>query len=103
MFQRITASFLAVAVIAACLPFLNAIFLKNFPKSEFFRLPTALAAFRNAIFSLLLPYGIRLESTRPPLILLLGASLNQEANFIAEENFLSPSWPISLMNVSTVL
>jgi len=53
-----TAIFRAVAVIAACLPFLYAIFLKNLPKSDFLRLPTDLAAFRKAIFSLLLPLGV---------------------------------------------
>ena len=37
--------FLAVADIAACLPFLKAILLKNLPKSESFKFPTALAEF----------------------------------------------------------
>ncbi len=76
IFHSITAIFLAVAVIAACLPFLKAIFLKNFPRSESFKLPTALAAFRSAILSRLLPFGILFDKTLPPLILLFGASLS---------------------------
>jgi hypothetical protein len=79
MFHNITAIFLAVALIAVCLPFLNAIFLKNLARSESLRFPTALAALRRAIFNRLLPCGILLDRTLQPLILLLGASLSQEA------------------------
>jgi ABC-type methionine transport system permease subunit len=43
----------------------------------------ALAAFLNAIFNQLFPFGILLLSILPPLILLLGASLGQLANCFA--------------------
>jgi hypothetical protein len=39
----------------------------------------AFAAFLNAIFNRLLPFGTLLESTFPPLILLFGANLSQLA------------------------
>ena len=98
----ITAIFLAVALMAVCRPFRNAIFLKNFAKSESLRFPTALAAFLNAVFRRLHPLGILFESVLPPLILLLGASLNQEAKCLAVGNLLNPSGPISLIKVRTV-
>ena len=63
-----TASFLAVADMAAFLPFLNAIFLKKLDRAVSFKLPITLAAFRKAIFKRLLPLGILQESTLPPLI-----------------------------------
>ena len=70
MFQIITASFLAVALIAAALPFLKLILAKNsFRGVSFFKFPIELAAFLRAILVRLLPFGIREESTFPPLIL----------------------------------
>lgn len=62
----------------------------------------ALAAFRNAIFSLLLPFGTLLETTFPPLTFLLGASGSQEAQCLAVLNFLMASIPTSLIKASTV-
>lgn len=103
MCQSITAIFLVVAVIAACLPFPNAIFLKNLPKSESFKLPTALAAFHNDILSLLLPFGILFDKILHPLTLLFGANLKQEKNFFADEDFFIPTGPNSLIKVKTVL
>ena len=98
-----TASFLAVALIADTLPFLKFIRLKKSASGvDSFKFPMALAALRKAIFNLLLPFGILLDSTFPPLILLFGASLNHEANCFAVPNFLMPSNPTSLINDSTV-
>jgi hypothetical protein len=57
----------------------------------------ALAVFRNAIFSRELPLGMWCESTFPPLILLLGASLSHAVNCLADGNFRIPSSPISLI------
>ena len=82
----IMASFLAVAVIAICLPFLYAILLKNLASCPSFKLPIAFAAFLSAIFNRLLPRGVFLLKVLPPDILLLGASLNQLANCFAVEN-----------------
>ena len=45
--------------------------------------------------------GILLLSILPPLILLLGANLNQLANCFADSNLLIPC-PTSLISVSTV-
>jgi len=45
-----------------------------------FKFPIALAALRKAIFNRLLPLGILFLNTLPPIILLLGASLNQLCN-----------------------
>ncbi len=87
IFHIITASFLAVADMAEHLPFLKAIRLKKFESEVSFKLPIALAAFRKAIFSLLLPLGILLLSTFPPLILLFGTSLSQLVNCLAVPNF----------------
>ncbi len=70
-----TASFLAVAEIAD-VPLRKAIRLKKLDSAVSFKLPTALAACRRAIFSRLLPFGILLLRIRPPLILLFGANLN---------------------------
>lgn len=69
---------------------------------ESFRFPIALAALLSAIFNRLLPFGIRLESTLPPLILLFGASLSQLAKCLADENCRIPSNPTSLINDSIV-
>lgn len=93
----ITASFLAVALTAECLPLLNATLLKKAGRCVSFRFPIALAACRRAIFKLLLPFGTLLLRIFPPDILLLGASLGQELKFFAVVNFLNPSGPISLM------
>src|SRR5918996_50544 len=101
MFHMITASFLAVALIAAGLPFLKLIRLKKLDNGVSFKFPIALAALRNAIFNLLLPLGILLLSTLPPLILLLGANLNHDANCFPAPNFFNPSNPTSLIKVST--
>jgi hypothetical protein len=49
----------------------------------------------------LLPFGTLLLSTLPPLILLLGASLNQEVKCLAVSNFVNPSGPTSLIIVKT--
>ena len=67
-----------------------------------FKLPIALAACLKAILSLLLPLGILLLSILPPLILLFGASLNQEVNYFDDGNFGNPSGPTSLIIVKTV-
>src|SRR5664279_4024601 len=90
IFHIITASFLAVAEIAAGLPFLNAIRLKKLERAVSFKFPMALAAFLKAIFKRLLPFGILLLSILPPLILLLGASLSQLANCLAVSNLRMP-------------
>jgi hypothetical protein len=76
MFQMMTASFLAVAEIADTLPLRKAIRLKKSDSAVPFRFPITLAALRSAIFKRLLPLGILLLSTFPPLILLLGDSLS---------------------------
>jgi hypothetical protein len=65
------ASFLAVAVIAICLPFLKAILLKNLASCPSFKLPIALAAFLSAIFRRPLPLGVFLLKVLPPDILLV--------------------------------
>ena len=57
MFQMITASFLAVALMADTRPFLKLMRLKKSDNGVSFKLPIALAALRNAIFNLLLPLG----------------------------------------------
>ena len=59
MFQIITASFRAVALTATVRPFLKAIRLKKSDKCVSFKLPIALAEFRKAIFSRLLPLAGR--------------------------------------------
>src|SRR5450432_1057014 len=97
MFQIITASFLAVALTADVLPFRYNIFLKKSARCVSFKLPIALAAFLNAIFNLLLPFGTLLLNILPPLILLFGASLNHDVNCFDVSNFLNPSGPISLI------
>src|SRR5574344_183252 len=103
MFQIITAHLRAVALIAETLPLRKLIRLKKSESGvESFRLPIALAALRSAIFNRLLPLGIRLESTLPPLILLLGASLNQLAKCLAVGNCLIPSKPASLIKDNSV-
>jgi hypothetical protein len=55
-----------------------------------FKFPIAFAACRNAIFNLLLPFGIRLLNVFPPYILLFGANLSQEANSLDVLNLLKP-------------
>lgn len=97
----ITANFLAVAEIAEVLPFLKAIRLKKLERAVSFKLPTTLAACLRAIFNRLLPFGILLLRILPPLILLLGASLSQEANCFADWNLWIP-WPTSLIKVRTL-
>ena len=87
MFQIMIASFLAVAVIAAVLPFRMEIRIKKLWRFAFLRFPITFAACLNAIFNRLLPFGILLLSTFPPEILLFGANRNQEANCFAESNF----------------
>ncbi len=47
----ITASFLAVALMADTLPFLKLMRLKKFERGVSFKFPIALAAFRKAIFN----------------------------------------------------
>jgi hypothetical protein len=47
-----------VAEIADTLPFLNAMLLKKLERAVSFKLPMLLAAFLNAIFKRLLPFGI---------------------------------------------
>ena len=64
-----TASFLAVAVMADTRPFLKLILWKKSLSGVLsFKFPMALAAFLKAILSLLLPFPILLDSTFPPLI-----------------------------------
>ena len=58
MFQIITASFRAVALTATVRPFLKETRLKKSDKCVSFKLPIAFEAFRNAIFSRLLPLGV---------------------------------------------
>ena len=73
IFQIITASFLAVAVMADTRPFLKLILWKKSLRGVLsFKFPIALAAFLRAILSLLLPLPILLDNTFPPLTLLLG-------------------------------
>jgi hypothetical protein len=76
MFHIITASFLAVALMADTLPFLKLMRLKKFERGVSFKFPIELAALCKAVFNRLLPLGTLLLSTLPPLILLLGTSLN---------------------------
>ena len=57
IFQIITASFLAVALMAAVLPFRYNIFLKKSARCVSIKLLIALAAFRKAIYKRLLPFG----------------------------------------------
>src|SRR5438874_110372 len=102
MFHIITASFLAVALMAAALPFLKLMRLKKFESDVFFKFPIALAALRSAILSLLLPLGIVLFNTLPPLILLFGARRSHDANCLPALNFFNPSIPTSLIKLSTV-
>jgi len=86
IFQMITASLRAVADIADTRPFLCDILAKKLESAVSFKLPMALAAFLSAILSRLLPLGILLLSTLPPLILLFGESLSQLANCFAVSN-----------------
>src|SRR5680860_1064967 len=97
MFHIITASFLAVALTAECLPLLNATRLKKSERCVSLRLPIAFAACRRAIFNRLLPFGTLLLRILPPDILLFGASLSQDEKCFEVGNFLKPSGPISLM------
>jgi len=66
MFHIITASLRAAADIADTRLFLCDILAKKLESAVFFKLPMVLAAFHNAIFSRLLPFGILLLSTFPP-------------------------------------
>ncbi len=90
MFQIITASFLAVALMANTLPFLKLMRLKKLDSGVSFRFQIALAALRKAIFNRLLPLGTLWLSTLPALILLLGASRSHDANCLALLNFFNP-------------
>ena len=85
-----TASYLAVALIEVFHSFLKVILRKNLARSESLRLPAAMAVFRRATLSLLFPCGIRLDSTLPQLILLLGVNFNREAKCLAVGNLLKP-------------
>jgi len=67
MFQMITASLRAVADIADTLPFLCDILAKKLDSAVSFKLPIALAAFRSAILSRLLPFGIFLRCLQESL------------------------------------
>ncbi len=96
------ASFLTVALTAACRPFRNAIRLKKLDKWVSFKFPMAFTECRKAIFSRLLPLGILLFNIFPPDILLFGASRNQEQKCFAVSNFLNPSIPISLIIAITI-
>ena len=87
MFQIIIASFLAVAVMAAVLPFRIAIRMKKLWRLAFLRFPITFAACLRAILSRLLPFGILLLKILPPDTLLFGASLNQDANWFPVSNF----------------
>jgi hypothetical protein len=103
MFQIITASFLAVVLIADTRPFRKFIRLKKSESGvDSFRFPMALAALRKAIFSILLLLGILFESTLPPQILWLGASLNQELNCFTDSNFFISFGPTSIISVKRV-
>src|SRR6476469_8401827 len=102
MFQIIAASFLAVALTAAVLPFRYITFLKKSARCVSFKLPMALAAFLKAIFRRLLPLGTLLLIILPPVFLLFGASRNHEANCLGAANFLKPSGPISLIILKMV-
>lgn len=85
MFRIITAGFLAVALIADTLPFRRLMrWKKSLSGVESFRLPMALATWRNTVFRRLLPLGILCDSTLPPLILLFGERRSHEAKCFAE-------------------
>lgn len=102
MFQRITVIFPTVTLMAVCPPFLKAIF-KALSQVSILEISYPMAAFRSAILSRLLPCGILFESTLPPLILLLGASLSREEKCCAcRELVPNLLGPISLINVSIV-
>lgn len=87
IFQRIMAIFLAVAIIAATLPFPKAILLKNGKRSLSFWFPIELATCLKAVAIVLLPFLTRLHSILPPLTLLFGTKLSQEAKLFAVENY----------------
>ena len=89
-----TASFLAVADIAAGRPLLKHTLLKKLDKCVSLRFPIALAALRNAIFNRLLPLAILLLNIFPPDILLFGLNLNQDVNCFADSNFLVHHIPL---------
>src|SRR5436309_2980334 len=103
MFQIITPSFLAVALIAAALPYLKASRLKNLVRGiSAFMLPIVLAALRRAVDMTLTPCRMLLPITFPPVIFLFGVSRNQLQKALADGNFEIFS-PISLTNTNTVL
>lgn len=66
----------------------------DFPKAlsqvSILEISYPMAAFRSAILSRLLPCGILFESTLPPLILLLGASLSREEKCCACRELAQP-------------
>jgi len=78
-----------VELIAETRPFLKLIHLKKLDNGDSYKFPIAFAAFRKAIFNLLLPLYILLLNTFPPLILLFGVSRSLAANCLAVPNFLS--------------
>ena len=88
MFQRNTtrnkANFLAVAGMGDTLPFLKFILVKKSLRGvDSLRFPIALAAFRRAIFNLMLSFYIFLEIILPPVFLLSGDSLRKDVNCLA--------------------
>src|SRR5207302_538628 len=99
IFQMITASFLAVALMAAALPYLKASRLKNLVSGiSAFIFPIVLAALRKAIDMTFTPWRMWLPMTLPPVIFLFGESRSQLQNAFAEGN-LEIFSPISLTNV----
>ena len=77
----VTAIFLAVAVIATCVPFFARIRLKKATRAVcFFDLPKATAAFLKAVLRGCLRLVVCVLKTLPPETLRLGARFNQEAN-----------------------
>lgn len=63
-----------------------------------FQIPYGTGCITQAIFSLLLPFGILLLNTFSPDILLFGDSLSHEVNCFAVSIFFIPSNPTSLIN-----
>ena len=98
-----TDSLRAVAVMAAALPYLNAMRLKNrvIGMSDFI-FPIVLAALRRETDKIFAPWRILFPITFPPVIFLFGDSRNQLANALEELNFEMLS-PTSLINTNNVL
>lgn len=88
---------------ADTLPFLKFILVKkSLMGVDSLRFPIALAAFRRAIFNLMLSFCIFLEIILPPVFLLSGDSLRKDVNCLAFWHFLIPSSPTSLIRVRRV-